>query len=565
MATTKEFKIRITEQGAKKVQAEQKKIDNSFASIKKTVAALGITMAGVFSIRGAFSLVKSLKDTASQFEQLRVRLDSLYLSAERGGAAFDKFNKIAATTPYQVQNVVEAGATLKAFGVDAENNIKILADLAAFMKVDIVDAASAMGRAFAGGEGAADIFRDRGILNLIRMRTGIQSFEGDLEGFRKAMFKTFNDPASGIIGSTDKLARTVFGMESNMSDAFSRLQNQIGQKFAPGYKSALSGMITLTKTLTDMFKDLGNEAEAMVTKTAQSFAKVEKLADIKNVIDNLEALRDSLFTSTGFINKEAVGAVQFYAQNFAFLTNEQKQSIVTSKDAHELFRVLSGIVDDMNSKLEVALKNWKDFNIETDSVDVGLGQVIKNTRRLNFMTKEFAVTYQDLSDKFSTPVRWGPPPEAFNEWDRLKRQLDKLSDTIRIAFIEQFERGGGVLDNFVNAFSAAIQAMAAEILSRAAIWGIMSLIFGGPANPLGAFTSHIFGGFKAKGGPALPGHQYVMNEKSSGEVFVPNEPGRIEQQKNISLVIQTSDPKSFETWMRENDGGRMLQRLIAEA
>ena len=153
MAKTKQYNIKIVETGAKKVQAEQKKMDRGFAQITKTLKGVGLAMGAAFSIQGVFSIAKSVKDTASQFEQLRVRLNALYLSAERGGEAFDKFNRIAATTPFQVANVVEAGAKLKAFGVDAENNIKILADLAAFMGVDIVEAASAMGRAFAGGEG----------------------------------------------------------------------------------------------------------------------------------------------------------------------------------------------------------------------------------------------------------------------------------------------------------------------------------------------------------------------------------------------------------------------------
>lgn len=52
--------------------------------------------------------------------------------------------------------------------------IKPTSDLAAFMGTTATEAAQALGRAFAGGAGAADILRERGILQLIRDTKGIE-------------------------------------------------------------------------------------------------------------------------------------------------------------------------------------------------------------------------------------------------------------------------------------------------------------------------------------------------------------------------------------------------------
>ena len=110
-----------------------------------------------FAFGGMAAGIRSSVQTAMQFEAVQVRLNSMFGSVERGEKAFRTFNQVAATTPFTLTDVVEAGAALKAFGTNAEEMIKPVSDLAAFMGVDVVDAASAVGRAFACGAGAADM------------------------------------------------------------------------------------------------------------------------------------------------------------------------------------------------------------------------------------------------------------------------------------------------------------------------------------------------------------------------------------------------------------------------
>ena len=56
------------------------------------------------------------------------------------------------------------------------------------MGTDIVDASAAFGRAFAGGAGAADILRERGILQLIKDSEGIEDLSKlTLPEFRAAL------------------------------------------------------------------------------------------------------------------------------------------------------------------------------------------------------------------------------------------------------------------------------------------------------------------------------------------------------------------------------------------
>ena len=164
MALGKIFDLVFRVKGTDKAKREVGQVDDKISGLGST-AASAARLIGPAVFGGALiGIGTNAVRTAAQFESLRVRLNALTGSVDKGGQLFDKFNTIAATTPFQLDRVVEAGASLEAFGADSEKTLKGVTDLAAFMGVDVVDAAAAFGRAFAGGAGAADVLRDRGVI-----------------------------------------------------------------------------------------------------------------------------------------------------------------------------------------------------------------------------------------------------------------------------------------------------------------------------------------------------------------------------------------------------------------
>ena len=216
---------------------------------------------GAGLVTGAFTLVtQKILGAASRTEELKTRLSSLYGSITKGETVFANFSKVASTTSFAIDRVVEAGATLKSFGLDAEETIKPAADLAALMQTDIVDAASAMGRAFAGGVGAADVLREKGILNLIKDFKGIDDITKlTLPAFRQAMIDTFTDPNAGVAGATTQLAQTFSGSLSNMQDALFQTSSALGE-FLLGPTG--QGLRDFTKNLNSATEQLKQMSEA---------------------------------------------------------------------------------------------------------------------------------------------------------------------------------------------------------------------------------------------------------------------------------------------------------------
>ena len=254
----KKFIIEVRTKGFAKANRDMGKLATSSKSYSKTTDRMrGKTqgfMRSIGSLRNSillytFALGAAAKTTsvfvqsASKFQDVKARLVGLMggvLDAER---AFQKFNAVAAKTPFTLDDVVNAGAQLKAFGADAEALLGPITDLAAFMGTTATEAANAFGRAYAGGAGAADIFREKGILNIIRDFKGIEDLTNlTLPQFRRAMEETFTDPSTGIAGSTERLAKTFTGAMSNMGDPMTRLAAEIGDIFLPALTASAKAM-----------------------------------------------------------------------------------------------------------------------------------------------------------------------------------------------------------------------------------------------------------------------------------------------------------------------------------
>ena len=217
--------------------------------------------AGLASVAALGAVVKSSVQTSAQFEALETRLVALKGSVDEGRKSFDFFNRVAATTPFQLANVVEAGAQLEAFGADSTETLKAVSDLAAFMGTDIVDAANAFGRAFAGGAGAADVLRERGVLTQVKLKSGFDDLSKlTLPQFRKALTDTLTDPEGNIAGATDLLSQTFTGLISNFQDSVSQLQDSIGDLLAPAIKDVVKFLKEGIDDLTDSFKQLNETA-----------------------------------------------------------------------------------------------------------------------------------------------------------------------------------------------------------------------------------------------------------------------------------------------------------------
>lgn len=263
----------------------------SWGGVQGQLAGVGLAINGLqTSLALVTAPLRAVLNTSAEFEFLQTRLTGLFGGIAGGERAFDKFNAVAARTPFSLKGVIEAGAQLKAFGGDSERLILSMADLAAFMGEDIVIAANSFGRAFAGGVGASEILRERGVLALVKSFSGIEDLTKlTLPQFRETLIRAIQDPAGMIAGSSDRLALTFRGAVSNMSDSLDRLLDKIGDEIRPaltgvvqditgflgGLEGAVSGVVLAVKVATVGLVGLGVAAGGtalFMTTTSTSIA-----------------------------------------------------------------------------------------------------------------------------------------------------------------------------------------------------------------------------------------------------------------------------------------------------
>ena len=133
----------------------------------KVGAVLGTVLAGV--------AIKGFIDVGIQVENLQVRLKALFGSAEEGTKAFKNMVEFAGKVPFTLNQIQSASGNLAVVADDADHLAEILAitgNVAAVTGIDFGVAASQIQRSFSGGIAAADIFREKGVRNMLGFSAG---------------------------------------------------------------------------------------------------------------------------------------------------------------------------------------------------------------------------------------------------------------------------------------------------------------------------------------------------------------------------------------------------------
>lgn len=206
------------EQGDKNRRTSMSQLARGFGLAAKAALAAGAALGTM----GGFAI-----KTSANLEAFEVRLGGLLGGLDEGKQRVRELFELSARTPFSIQGLVEADATLEAFGVNAPRVRQGVLDLAGALGIEVTEAAGAVGKALAGGAGAADILREKGILTAVEMQAGMAVTEMTTDQFREALVRTL-ETNEKLAGGTTKLATTFSGLFSTMRDQFTVFSKQVG-------------------------------------------------------------------------------------------------------------------------------------------------------------------------------------------------------------------------------------------------------------------------------------------------------------------------------------------------
>lgn len=249
------------------------------------------------SLAGAWATVKKAFD----METVTVSFGVLFRDMERAKLHMKELAKIAAETPFELNQIAQSSKYLEVFSngvLNTKEYILKLGDAAAATGNDIQELAFWMGRAYGSikaGRPAGEAFmrlQEMGILSG-DARNLIESMQGKGGANGESVWAALMQQMDGFQGGMKTLSQTGNGLLSTLKDNWSLLLTDIGNQFQGVVKNGIEYLIT---ALDKLRSGTAIEEWAEKVKKALSFAGAfgEMLADKDTRAETLKLTGDAL-------------------------------------------------------------------------------------------------------------------------------------------------------------------------------------------------------------------------------------------------------------------------------
>lgn len=207
----------------------------STVSLNSQLAKLGVTLGAGF---GLLKAAKFLLDTNREFERLNAQLITVTGSQDAATAAFQRLEKFAAETPFQIEENVQAFVRLRALGIEPTNDmLRDFGNIASGMGRRITDFARAVQGAVTGETEALKSF---GIVS----RIAGDEISFTFQGVTRTVKRNTNEivaalqsiGAANFAGAMANEMNTLNGILSNLQDNLGTLARAAGEAFLPVLK-----------------------------------------------------------------------------------------------------------------------------------------------------------------------------------------------------------------------------------------------------------------------------------------------------------------------------------------
>ena len=563
-------------QANQSVKKSSSSMSKSLGNLSKSLQKVSVTALKIGSVLGvAFGaiFIKGVIDTGIQIENLQIRLKALFGSAAEGERAFEKMLEFAGKVPFTLGEIQQASGNLAVVAEDADELaevLKITGNVAAVTGLDFRQTAEQIQRSFSGGIASADVFRERGVRDLLGFSAGATvSAEETKEAFERVFGK------GGTFGSiTDELANTLTGTLSMIKDKFMQFQIAVSESFFAELKMQFGDLNVFLDNNQEKIKEIGRTL-------GESLAKF-----VRFLVDNIDNIKLFFQVLAGVV---VINMVARLATSIKTLTAVMSLNpiflAITGAVIGE--RIITGLINmlkdyiGVNDELNATLKEQ---NKEFDRVREARKEFNDNAKLSKELQKQevlaLAEVNKKLREKFELQAEMNKiandrKAESITEqFDLENEQLDKVNKVfegigknISTAFGQAVVSGKDFKDSMVDIFQSVAQQVVALIFQLAVIEPMLKRIkesmsassFGGGSvfdnilagvksvfNPFSAISSltntdQIMGGLSgssmplgamAGGGSVNPNMPYMVGERGA-EMFVPKSAGNIVNNSNL--------------------------------
>ena len=485
----------------------------------------------IFSVQGALVglggglAIRSIVGTGRSIEDLQVRLKQLFGSTEEGAKAFDVMAKFAARVPFSLEQIQQASGNLAVVAGDADQLSKILeitGNVAAVTGIHFATTAEQIQRSFAGGIASADIFRERGVRDLLGFSAGATvSAEETIKAFERVFGK------GGRFGkATDELANTFTGTLSMLGDKLFNFKRDVaGEGFFDQLKKEFKSLNEFIEANSADFEAVGRAISKTLTVVVKAFAGAVR----------------AVARAVGFVRRQVENLLRLLGKDIPLVVEIDK---------------VGKSVDDTNVKLgkqQTLFEKIRDgIKKQNEAFDLSkeiVGSITKSVGSISKSLAEAVVLGKDLNASLKQLAQ-----------SILVEIVAKTIERIALLGIEKLLTKT-ILKNEDDK-TASLRMQSREMEKQLGLQAAMAAF---------SFAS---GGFKlpffASGGAVRKGQPTIVGERGA-EMFIPNSSGQITQSArgtngspvNVNFNINTVDASGFEELLVRSRG--TISQLINQS
>lgn len=270
-------------------------IKDTAISFKKAAVAIG-AFAGT---AGLIKLAKNAVEASARMQQTSVSFRTIIGDAEKADEVLRSLTEFANVTPFETFDVTDAGKSLLAYGIQAEDVQKTLqkiGDVAAVANVPIGDMASIFGKIRSGGVVFTEDLNqlaDRGIpildvlaekfnttaLGVREMASKGKILASDME----EAFEVMSSQGGFAFEGMKAQSETLNGRLSTLTGKFQLLMVQIGEKLMPVVEPVINLLITIIDRLSmamDGEGGLTTSIQNLWNKFAEAFPRIAEIISL---------------------------------------------------------------------------------------------------------------------------------------------------------------------------------------------------------------------------------------------------------------------------------------------
>ncbi len=537
----------------------------SLGGLKKFALAASAALATIGAGRALTGLVR----VGKEIESLQIRFKLLFGSAEEGARAFDTLTSFAAKVPFSLEDIAAASGNLAVVAKDAKqlNDIlEITGNVAGATGLDFQTTASQIQRAFAGGIASADIFREKGVRDMLGFSAGVKV---SVEETREAFARVFAGNGE-FAKTTEELANTLEGTLSMINDKFFAFQLAINQSFFAELKlqfgdlnkflekneegiaefgddigkSLAGSLVALANAVKTVKENLAEFELALGAILIASGGLIKILAGLGLAYDSLTKKQRDLIDRTLEYNEklheQETGMANINAVHNAYLENQEK---VLEQNDRQIGSIesMSRAYETLNEKV---LENIGFEEARMKSMQIAFDEDTKRAERQKKDSKDNLDAFKqgkfgEIEVQKVTDKQLGKMARhTLQEGARINKEMFRLNQALNI---------GEAIMNTAAGVTAALRATNIPLAFAIGAMGAVQIATIASQQPPAQF-----------GGSRLPNSPFLVGEKGP-ELFTPNTAGSVTPnhqltsgESNINLTVNAVDVKGVEELLVDN-------------